>query len=367
MKTPATSAISPDELSEAFVQALIDPERGPSAWRSFLNSWVQNCDAISEALRTLVPEADRITLLTNLLIPILRNGFQNDATALALFDGAQSMGAHLMPVHFYSPVPDTSNISTTCWEERFDLAPGWDLRDRAQLNLLAMLGAFAEELEDLRNTSCVDDPHAFDWSKQNRAFNPTDAALYYSMIRHFEPTQVLEIGSGHSTRIAAKACLRLRPKAVNLTCIEPYPPSWLSADIPGVSVLSAVPVQEVPVSRFKTLRSNDILFIDCSHICKIGSDVNYLFFHVLPELAPGVIVHLHDIFLPWNFPREWVLKSHCFWNEQYLLLAWLHGNANFEILLASHFLGRVYPEHVSAIFPFLNSPGGSSFWIRRKA
>jgi hypothetical protein len=304
--------------------------------------------------------------VANILVPILRNGFRDGPSSVALFDNAQRMGAHVMPVHFYSPVPNTRALDESCWKERFDGVPGWDLNPQGQLELLATLGSFAGELEELRNAAPGGDPYAFDWSNQARAFNATDASLYYSVIRHFAPNQVLEIGSGHSTRIAAKACLRRRPEAPALSCIEPYPLPWL-ADTPGLSRLYASPVQSIDVRRFKELGRNDVLFIDCSHVCKIGSDVNYLFFHVLPELEPGVIVHVHDIFLPWNYPKEWVLRNHCFWNEQYLLLAWLQGNRDLEVMLASHFLGQEYPEQLVAAFPFLSpTPGGSSFWMRRR-
>jgi hypothetical protein len=355
---------STERLMAKAVQALADPTDGALAWRAFLHSWVQNCDAISQALGAVVPHHDRVALMANLLIPILQNAFRDEESAHALFTAAQNMGAHVLPVHYYSPVPDTNAIDNFSWTERFDRTPGWDLGEQKQLELLEALAMFGSELEELRNATEGTDLSAFDWS--NPAFNQTDAALYYSMIRRFRPKQIIEVGAGHSTRIAAKACLRFLPDKVALEAIEPYPPAHLSCGITGLSRLSAIPVQAVEISRFKSLEANDILFIDSSHVCRIGSDVNYLFGQVLPQLARGVIVHLHDIFLPWNLPADWVINKGIFWNEQYILLAWLHGNTDYEVLLASHFLGRVYDGHLRRAFRFLHSPGGSSFWIRRK-
>jgi len=126
-------------------------------------------------------------------------------------------------------------------------------------------------------------------------------------------------------------------------------------------------VQTVPVAQFKQLEANDVLFIDSSHVVKIGSDVNYLFLEVLPRLRPGVIVHIHDIFLPNEYPRAWVLEQCRFWTEQYLLQAFLSFNSDFEIVFANSYMGRRHADMMKATFP--NSPwwGGGSFWMRRRA
>src|ERR1019366_6710867 len=176
-----------------------------------------------------------------------------------------------------------------------------------------------------------------------------------------------EVGAGYSTWIAGLAAVRNGDTA--LDAVEPYPPPFLVAGLPGLRRLIQEPVQSVPAGTFTSLEANDILFIDSSHVCKTGSDVTYLILEILPRLKPGVIVHFHDIFLPWNMPRVWVEKNLLFWNEQYLLLAFLQGNRDFEVLLASHYLGRCHPERLKQAFPYLNIdiawPGGSSFWVRR--
>jgi hypothetical protein len=134
-------------------------------------------------------------------------------------------------------------------------------------------------------------------------------------------------------------------------------------------------VEDIDLEFFSQLDSGDILFIDSSHTVKIGGDVNYLFLEVLPRLKPGVIVHVHDIFLPFDYRRDWVMDEFRFWSEQYLLQAFLSFNAEFEVLMCNSYLGLYYLEDLKSTFP--NSPwwadtrigvprGGGSFWMRRR-
>jgi hypothetical protein len=125
-------------------------------------------------------------------------------------------------------------------------------------------------------------------------------------------------------------------------------------------------IQEVSPDTFQQLGANDILFIDSSHVVKCGGDVNYLFLEVLPRLQPGVIVHVHDIFLPGDYPKSWVKEHLRFWSEQYLLQAFLLFNSEYEVLLCNSYLDHKYGAELRAAFP--NSPwwGGGSLWMRRK-
>ena len=125
-------------------------------------------------------------------------------------------------------------------------------------------------------------------------------------------------------------------------------------------------MEDLDLEFFSQLDSGDILFIDSSHTVKIGGDVNYLFLEVLPRLKPGVIVHVHDIFLPFDYRRDWVMDELRFWTEQYLLQAFLSFNSEFEVLMANGYLAHRYVEDLKATF--VNSPwwGGGSFWIRRR-
>ncbi|MBK8266821.1 MAG: class I SAM-dependent methyltransferase [Planctomycetes bacterium] len=129
----------------------------------------------------------------------------------------------------------------------------------------------------------------------------------------------------------------------------------------------AKPVQEIELSLFESLRENDVLFIDTTHVSKIGSDVNHLYFNVLPRLAPGVMIHIHDIFLPGEYPRDWIKNNRYFWNEQYLVHALLLFTSQFEILLANTFLRERHPGEFARAFPALPRQNGGSLWLRVRA
>jgi hypothetical protein len=134
---------------------------------------------------------------------------------------------------------------------------------------------------------------------------------------------------------------------------------------PGRTSLIAKRIEEVELDVFARLGSNDVLFIDSSHVVRCGGDVNYLFLEVIPRLAPGVIVHVHDVFLPRDYPEEWLKEELRFWSEQYLLQAFLAFNAEFEVLLSVNHLSHRHWSELRDTFP--NAQGGGSFWMRRKS
>jgi hypothetical protein len=183
-------------------------------------------------------------------------------------------------------------------------------------------------------------------------------------VRHFKPRLIIEVGSGFSTRLSAQAALR--NGRTEVIAIEPFPDQVLKAGFPGLTSLVPRRVQEVGLDTFRQLSSGDILFLDSSHVVHCGSDVNYLLLELLPQLRPGVIVHFHDIFLPDEYPREWVKQEFRFWNEQYLVQAFLLFNREFEVLLANNYLAHHYRPQMQATFPGAPWLGGGSFWMRRK-
>ena len=134
---------------------------------------------------------------------------------------------------------------------------------------------------------------------------------------------MIEVGSGYSTLLMADVNTRFLGGSANIRCIEPYPLPFLDPLPQGVAELIVSPVQDVPLKTFDRLEAGDVLFIDSSHVSKTGSDVNHLVFEVVPRLARGVHVHFHDVFLPFDYPRDWVLKLGLYWNEQYPLRALL--------------------------------------------
>ena len=304
-------------------------------------------EALLASLRRL-PEDERAALLAEAMRPL--------AAKPALFALWQEHGFHVTPVHFYQPIPDTRELGPELWSRESALA-GVELRVEAQLNLLGELGRYAPELEDV--------PFEEPWSEtefylKNPMFGGTDALVLYAMLRHAKPQRIIEVGSGLSTLLARRAL------AVNqrgrITCIEPYPPAFLR----GLDVeLIVDKAQNVEVSVFESLAENDVLFIDSSHVVRVGGDVNFLFLEVLPRLRPGVIVHVHDVFLPLEVPRQWIVDLHLFWTEQYLLHAFLICNSGFRVLLANAYLGAHHEEAFRRAFPRSDWWGGASFWMQR--
>lgn len=270
-------------------------------------------------------------------------------------------GFHLTPVHFYQPLPDTRTLTDQLWAAPSAMV-GVEMNEAAQLELLRnVFPRFQDEYNQLPMTP-TEVPHEF--HLRNGAFEGTDALVLYCLLRHFQPRLMLEVGSGFSSRLAARAALR--NGNTNLICIEPYPDAVLKKGIPGLASLVPKQVQEVGLELFQTLGTGDILFIDSSHVVKCGGDVNYLILEVLPRLRPGVVVHLHDIFLPWEMPKAWIMEHHLFWTEQYLLQAFLTHNSEFEVLFANNYMGIKHQDEMRAVFPHSQWWGGASFWIRRK-
>jgi hypothetical protein len=199
---------------------------------------------------------------------------------------------------------------------------------------------------------------------KNNRFEGLDPILAYCMVRHFKPRQIIEVGGGFSTLLLAQAAEK--NGNTSLHCIEPYPAEFLTKPLAGLTSVLIKKVEEVDLSVFSRLEADDFLFIDTSHVVKIGGDVNFLLLEVLPRLQPGVIVHFHDIFLPFEYPRDWVVDQHRFWTEQYLLRAFLLFNSAFEVLVTTGYLNAHYRHELKAIFPSAEPWLGGSFWMRRK-
>ncbi|MEV7908477.1 class I SAM-dependent methyltransferase, partial [Streptomyces anulatus] len=243
------------------------------------------------------------------------------------------------PGHFYSPITAATDVKRALNWKRTpggDRIPGVDLREAEQI---ALATGLAEELgrpfEGPRYTA-----------RQTEWFCAADAAVYRSMLRRHRPRRVMEIGSGFSTAVALDT---LAP-SVELTCVEPYPDRLLGLlrpeDAERLTLLRSQ-VQEVPLDAYARLEAGDVLFIDSTHVAKAGSDVLWLFLQVLPRLAPGVVVHVHDVFWPFDYPDKWLREGRD-WTEAYFLHAFLVGNSGYEILLFSSWLWREHPELVPA-------------------
>lgn len=267
----------------------------------------------------------------------------------------EAQGYHLLPVHFYSPVPKLAALEADYPGD--SALAGIDMNEAGQLQLLQdRLAPFAAAFQGLR----AQPPAPF--QLQSSAFGGIDPYAYYSLIRAFQPQRIIEVGAGYSTHVAALAVQQ--NGSGSITCIEPYPGEALQRLEGRVKVLPQG-AEATPPDFFQQLGANDILFIDSTHTLRMGGDVSHLFLEVLPRLAPGVLVHVHDIFLPQPYPRAFVLERRLFWMEQALLQAYLVGNTRVEVLLACNYLALRQGAALRAAFadaPYYE--GSGSFWFR---
>jgi hypothetical protein len=261
------------------------------------------------------------------------------------------------PGAFYSPVVDPATVlaepdAGRIWPAEPADPPGIDMRADAQLALLEDLGAFRFDPDVDRGTPRYD--------PGNDQLPPQDAALLYAMVRHLRPRRMIEVGSGWSTTVTV-AAVADGDLDTTLTCIEPYPRDLLRT-MGDRLTLREEKVEHAPRSLFEELASGDVLFIDSSHVVKTGSDVVHQLLEVVPRLPDGVTVHVHDVFIPEDYPQGWV-RAGFNWNEQYLVQAYLAGNARAHVLIGNRWLSRRHPDAVErALGPVGHQ--GSSFWFR---
>lgn len=255
------------------------------------------------------------------------------------------------PGHFYSPLTKDAYASRSL---RLTDAPGVDMREESQLALASRLRPVLAE-----------PPPGPRYTAANDMYGPGDAAVFRAILAHLRPARLIEVGSGYSTALALDEADSNRDlSGLEITCIEPYPERLLGllkvTDRERITLLRQ-PVQELSLATYKRLEPQDVLFIDSTHVVKTGSDVVWLFLRVLPSLAPGVVVHIHDVFWPFEYPDEW-LRQRRDWTEAYLAHAFLLGNSSWEILFFSSWFWRCHPELVPK--PLAREEPGS-IWIRK--
>jgi hypothetical protein len=277
-----------------------------------------------------------------------------------VFQAFERNGFHITQAHYYSPLPDAARLPADLWDGPRYLNSAFALDSPAMLSMFGQIAPFAAELADIPRTA----DSGYYWD--NEFFPNFDAIVYYGLCRRFRPAMVLEIGAGFSTLIVLRAAERNGTTRVR--CIEPYPSPALRNIAHRLDELIVRPVQDVPMDVYGELRSGDILFVDTSHVSKVGSDLHRILFQVLPALPGGVIIHFHDIFLPREYPSTWVVERNWFWNEQYLLLAFLMFNAAFRVLLLNnHFLCTNAQAAERALGGLKAGPlSGASLWLRKE-
>ena len=287
-------------------------------------------------------------------------------------DATLRRGSLPLPVHFYSPVPDLEDLERRdVWSRRSALA-GIDFRPEVQVAYLLDLGSrFGRECGWSADTS--GDPSTF--YSENTSFSFGCAAAAHCIIRDRKPKRVVEIGSGMSS-IVISAALKLNEsdgaQPANHTIVDPYPSPRLDTLLGAPANVIADRVEVLDITLFEHLDRGDILFIDSGHTVRIGGDVNFLVLDVLPRLRPGVIVHFHDIGLPYEYPKAYLTNPsfRVLWTESYLLQAFLACNRDFEVLLAMAYLTHDHHESFEKAFPLYDparhASTSGSFWMARR-
>lgn len=280
-------------------------------------------------------------------------------------------GFHFLPKHFYLPIPDDNDRLETFWDKTSEMA-GVEINDGIAIEV--MEGIVPRFLPEFRARFSVDGPvDPPDFYLINGGYMAVDAHVYYSLIRHNKPRRIIEIGNGNSTLLAIAALdrnLEETGQRGRLSSIDPYPWPIFSKGYPGLDELLVERVQDVPLSYFQELDSGDMLFIDSSHVIRSGNDVHYEFLEVLPRLKRGVLVHVHDISLPRPYPKVY-FDNRLYWNEQYLLQAFLAYNRRFEVIWPGNYMMIKYPQRMLAVFPEFETmrqaypqSEPTAFWMR---
>lgn len=264
--------------------------------------------------------------------------------------------------HYYSPIPridDVRRNEARIFNRQQSHLAGIDLNVAGQLDVLKQIQAFYGELPFPERQSpgrryCLD----------NKFFPHADAIVYYGLIRLLRPGRIIEVGSGFSSAVALDTNELFFGGAIRNTFIEPDTQRLDSLlkpeDRTRIDILPRL-LQEVPLEQFETLAAGDILFIDSSHVSKVGSDVNRLLFEVLPALRSGVYIHFHDIFYPFEYPKDWIYRGVA-WNEAYVLRAFLQYNAAFRIVIWPDYLQRFHEHEFRSALPRA-SRGSGSLWM----
>jgi hypothetical protein len=275
------------------------------------------------------------------------------------------------PGHFYSPVVDLDDLEKRkekIWQPVRNLK-GINLNEEGQLALVPALAAAAKTIPFPEHRGDTGDATAFRYHFDNKAYGYADGLVLFNILLQYKPKRVIEVGSGFSSALMLDTNNRYLSDSIHFTFIEPNPDIALGRllreeDYKNTDVKQSF-VQDVDAGVFKTLQENDILLIDNSHVSKTGSDVNYLMTDILPILNKGVLVHIHDIFYPFEYPQEWILDLKRNWNEIYMVHNFLLFNNGFEIVFFSDFMQQKLKGDYLSEMPLFFKDRPGSLWLRK--
>lgn len=256
---------------------------------------------------------------------------------------------HVTAAHFYSPIPTTSELEADVFQKVFG-DDGLDWNRNRQLD-------FLRDACRLRVSEFQPEP--------NSGLSLVDAFILHAMIRERKPAIMFEIGAGDTTKISLQALRMNRADGYpfRFTSIEPYPREDIQELKDSDFELVFKKLQSVDP---KWISEADLLFIDSSHVSKIGSDVNCEILEIVPRMKVGAVIHWHDIVMPMNYPQAWINDGNMFWNESYMVHSFMLFNESFRIVWASKFLRLNYFGELKTAFPYLREDHHlTSFWIER--
>lgn len=273
----------------------------------------------------------------------------------------------VVPGHFFSPIPSeedlTQRIQTMPSSETVHEVDGIDVSLEKQLTLWEALLPHLEHIP-FSVEPCGDNRYYF----ANGSYEQGDGAILYAMLHHLRPKKIIEIGCGYSSLLTFDVVRNELRGETKITLIDPYPElaiALIGAERLASATLIGDKVQNVATDLFRELNAGDLLFIDSTHVAKAGSDVLHDYFTILPALKPGVIIHIHDIFWPFEYLPESFSGNFPAWNELYLLRALLTNNTAYEILFFNHYFGLMAKDKISETYPrFLENTGGS-IWLKK--
>lgn len=266
--------------------------------------------------------------------------------------------------HYYSPIPNASDVERGLeWagQRASDRTlPGIQTNLKAQWDYLAEAAAAAAMVENLRGRG-----RSARYDRASTMFGPGDAAIYRLMIGWQRPRRIIELGIGHSTALALDTIDEFA-LPTSVLAVDPDPVrigAWRAESKGTLEIVTGL-AQDVTPAAVAELTAGDILFIDSTHVAKVGSDVLHEVFSLLPALQPGVLVHFHDIPAWFEYQQDWWEEGRN-WNEAYFVRAFLMFNWSFEIVTWAHLLLTVDAERASGLVPELSVNSGASLWLRR--
>lgn len=296
------------------------------------------------------------------LTPILKRLVAADANTRGKL---QKEGINVLPVDYYSNTPSVEDIERSYEYAESSTPPYLNehvFKARRMRRILARLSKYAEEFQP-STESDEGTGDRFFW--KNPMFSYSDAMAYYCFVRCFRPRIIVEIGSGFSTQVALEAVRR--NGFGRIVCVEPYPRDFLVQN-PRIKLVRR-PAQEIKSAELNSWLSHDrdFLVIDSTHTVKTGSDCSHIYLRLLPKVRRRIMVHCHDIFLPFGMPRDWVLNQQLYWTEQYLLMALLIDSTRAKVLFGSKFHEAFNKKALDQMMGGKYPSGGGSLWFQYSA